>query len=138
MIKISQTLKWCCLALLFLLGGTLVQAQTKAQLNGIVTTEAGEPLSGVTVTVRLAGSKDTLSISSDERGVFVVTALNTGSKYNFNFTHIGFQEQQVKNFEIKAGVNNSMIVRMKEVPAGLNEVVVIGYGSVKKKDLTGA
>ncbi len=51
---------------------------------------------------------------------------------------MGYQEQTVKNFEIKAGVNNSMIVRMKELPAGLNEVVVIGYGSVKKKDLTGA
>lgn len=138
MIIISQTLKWCCMALLFLLGTAVVQAQTKAQLNGIVTTEAGEPLGGVTITVRLVNAKDTQSLSSDERGVFVVMALLPGSKYNFSFSHIGFQEQQVKNFEIKSGVNNSMIVRMKEVPDGLNEVVVIGYGSVKKKDLTGA
>jgi TonB-linked SusC/RagA family outer membrane protein len=140
MITNSKPFHWCCFVLLFLLGTVTAQAQTKAQLNGIVTSGSGDPLDGVSITVRLTSSKDkeVQSLSTNDKGVFQVSALNPGSRYSFTFSHVGYQEQTVKNFEIKAGVNNSMIVRMKELPAGLNEVVVIGYGSVKKKDLTGA
>ncbi|NML20808.1 TonB-dependent receptor [Pseudoflavitalea sp. G-6-1-2] len=133
-----KMLNRCLMLVLLLAGAVSVNAQQKAQLNGIVTTESGDPLSSVSISVILVNSKDTQSLSSNDKGLFSVTNLQPGSKYHFSFSHVGFQVQTVKNFEIRVGVNNSIIIRMKEQPAGLNEIVVIGYGSVKKKDLTGA
>ncbi len=134
----NKSKKWCCSSLLFLFWTVSLWAQSKTQLNGIVTTESGEALNGVSITVTMAGSKEKQSLSTNEKGVFTLTGLAPNSKYNFTFTHVGYQEYTVRNFEIKAGVTNSLIVRMKEASAGLNEVVVIGYGAVKKKDVTGA
>lgn len=130
--------QWCWLSLVAMLCTSQVLAQEKVQLKGIVTTESGAVLSGVSITVNAVDSKDKQSFTSNEKGVFLINGLVAKTKYHFEFTHVGYQLYEVKGFEIKAGVNNSLIVRMKEAAAGLNEVVVIGYGTVKKKDVTGA
>ncbi len=85
MITNSKPFHWCCLVLLFLLGTATAQAQTKAQLNGIVTTGSGDPLDGVSITVRLAGSKDkeVQSLSTDDKGVFMVSALSARQQVQF-------------------------------------------------------
>ncbi|MFT3825328.1 MAG: TonB-dependent receptor [Chitinophagaceae bacterium] len=134
----NSIIKWCMLSLLALLYTVPVLAQEKAQLSGIVTTESGEALSGVSVTVTSADQKEKQSLSTNEKGVFTVTGLIAKTKYSLSFSHVGYEPYQVKSFEVKAGVNNSLIVRMKEAAAGLNEIVVIGYGAVKKRDVTGA
>lgn len=139
MIALNQTIiKWCWLSLLAMLCTTWVYAQEKVQLKGIVSAESGEMLNGVSITVNANDSKDKQSYTTNEKGVFTVSGLLPKSKYHFVFTHVGYQAYEVKAFEIRAGVNNTLIVRMKEASSGLNEVVVIGYGSVKKKDVTGA
>src|ERR1041384_6564187 len=100
----------------------------------MVTAENGAPISGVTITVTAANSKETPAFFSDEKGAFIITGLTTGNKYHFSFSHVAYQQQHVRNFEVKAGVNNGLLIRMKEVLSGLNEIVVIGYGAVKKRD----
>lgn len=108
------------------------------QLSGIVTAENGAVLEGVSITVTAAGTGERQSLSTNAKGLFTVNGLTVGSKYHFTFTYVGYEPYHVNGFEIKAGVNNSLIVRMKDATAGLNEVVVIGYGTVKKRDVTGA
>jgi TonB-linked SusC/RagA family outer membrane protein len=112
--------------------------QDKVELKGMVTAEDGAILAGVSITVQGEGNKEKQTYTTNDKGVFTLDGLVAGSKYHFTFTHVGYQPYYVKGFGIKAGVNNSLIVRMKEVSSGLNEVVVIGYGAVKKKDVTGA
>ncbi|UCJ07618.1 TonB-dependent receptor [Chitinophaga pendula] len=136
--QLRKIVKWCSLGLIALCWTSSIQAQSKAQVNGMVTAENGEPISGVTITVTAGTAKETPAFFSDDKGAFTITGLVTGNKYHFTFSHVGYQQQQIRNFEVKTGVNNGLLIRMKEVLSGLNEIVVIGYGAVKKRDLTGA
>lgn len=131
------TNKWC-LCLIALVLSLSLKAQEKPQLTGIVTSEKGEALIGVGVNIVATGTTEKQTLATNEKGVFSVSGLKPGSKYQFTFSFIGFEKYVIKDFIIKAGANNSLIIRMKEAASDLNEVVVIGYGSVLKKDVTGA
>jgi len=113
-------------------------AQEKTQLTGIVTSEKGEALSNVSISMVAASTKEARNFSTNEKGLFTAAGLKTGERYEFTFSSVGYEIYLLKNFEMKSGANNSVIIRMKQAAAGLNEVVVIGYGSVLKKDVTGS
>ncbi|WP_315823716.1 carboxypeptidase regulatory-like domain-containing protein [Paraflavitalea speifideaquila] len=134
----DSIVKWCWPGLLALLCTMAAYGQEKVELKGMITAEDGAVLAGVSIAVQGEGSKEKQNHTTNDKGVFTLDGLVAGNKYHFTFTHVGYQPYYVKGFGIKAGVNNSLIVRMKEVSSGLNEVVVIGYGAVKKKDVTGA
>jgi len=121
-----------------LLFTTIVGAQEKMQLKGMVMSEAGETLKGVSIGAKNSAGQSVQSTVSDEKGLFVIDGLVSGANYDISFTHVGFESYNLKKFEVRTGTNNSLIIRMKEASLGLNEVVVIGYGAVKKKDVTGA
>lgn len=93
---------------------------------GVVTDEAGEPLIGVTVLVK-GSSQGTVT---DVEGKFLLTA-NVGDVLQFSY--IGYVPQNVRLKDMKL-----LRVVLREDANLLDEVVVIGYGSMKKKDLTGA
>ncbi|SHK61769.1 SusC/RagA family TonB-linked outer membrane protein [Xylanibacter ruminicola] len=102
-------------------------AQSKT-VKGKVTDGSHEPLIGVSVTIK--GTNNT-GVITDVNGNYSITVPNEKSVLLFNY--IGFSEAE-QNVGNKSTVN----VEMKEDNIGLDEVVVIGYGSVKRKDLTGA
>jgi TonB-dependent starch-binding outer membrane protein SusC len=113
------------LLLLAVIGFTaFASAQT---VTGTVTDSKGEPVSGISVTVK-GTSKGT---STNAQGVFTLNDVASGA--TLLFTGSGFSSQSVK-----VGSNSSYNVTMQATVANLNEVVVIGYGSVRKKDLTGS
>ncbi|MEO6893554.1 MAG: carboxypeptidase-like regulatory domain-containing protein, partial [Ginsengibacter sp.] len=97
-----------------------------AAITGTVTDSKGNPLQGVTVLVK--GSKN--GTSTDESGHFSLEAPENGTLI---VSIVGYTTQQVP-------VNNRRNIDIVLVSANseLNEVVVIGYGTAKKKDLTGA
>lgn len=96
-------------------------------VHGYVKNSEGEPLIGVTVNV--VGT-NTYAIS-DINGRYEIVA-KPGSKLDFNY--IGFSSQVVP---VSQGQTQRDIV-MVEDKEDLDEVVVIGYGTAKKKDLTGS
>ncbi|WP_264544363.1 MULTISPECIES: SusC/RagA family TonB-linked outer membrane protein [Flavobacterium] len=113
------------LLLLLMLPATLL-AQSK--LSGIVTDKKlGEPLPGVNVLVK--GTTNGVSTGFD--GGFILTNLKQGDIITFSF--LGFTEQTITF----TGQNN-ITIGLQEESSKLDEVVVIGYGSVKKKDATGS
>ncbi len=113
------------LLLLLLLPATLL-AQSK--LTGIVTDKKlGEPLPGVNVLVK--GTTNGVSTGFD--GSFTLTNLKQGDIITFSY--LGFTEQSITF----TGQNN-ITIGLQEESSKLDEVVVIGYGSVKKKDATGS
>ena len=100
----------------------------KRTVTGVVTDTNNEPLIGVTVTPKgHAGS----GVITDLNGKYSIQ-VNDGNE-SLVFSYVGYLQQ-----EQKAGKQGSLNIVMKEDNVGLDEVVVIGYGSVKRRDLTGS
>ena len=100
------------------------QTRPVGLIKGSVTSDSGEPLTGVTVKVANGGNGTVTDID----GNFSVNAA-PGSLLTFSYT--GFKPQTVKAQE-------GMQVVLQSSVNDLNEVVVVGYGTQKKANLTGA
>ena len=102
-------------------------AYAQKTVTGTVKDATGEPMIGVSVVV------DGTSIGgvTDLDGNFTIQKVpNSGV---LKFSYVGYKEQKVS----VAG-KNSLDIVLQEDAMGLDEVVVVGYGTMKKKDLTGA
>ncbi|MGE7776526.1 SusC/RagA family TonB-linked outer membrane protein [Chitinophaga sp. NPDC101104] len=126
--------------LLLLFIPLLVQAQQQPKVTGAVLDEQSSPIPGVNVRVRNDQDSTQQFITvTDENGIFVFTRLNANSRYSFTFTHIGFEPQTLKNQLVKEADNNSIMVKLSDSKnSSLSEVVVVGYGTQKKVNLTGS
>ena len=100
--------------------------QSLISIRGTVKDENGNPLPGVSVIIKETG-KGT-STSSD--GSFKIDA-NVGDVLEFSF--VGYEKRMVT-----VGTNNNLSIVMKVEATMGNDVVVIGYGTIKKRDLTGS
>jgi TonB-linked SusC/RagA family outer membrane protein len=96
-------------------------------VTGTVTDNKGEPLPGVSIKIK---GTNTATIS-DVNGGFRLN-LPTGNE-TLVFSFLGF-----KTLEVPAAGRNNLTITLEDEISNLEEVVVIGYGTVKKKDLTGA
>ena len=113
------------------------QEQTGA-VNGIVRSEAGKPLGDVSVIATNLVTGLTSGSQTDSSGVFKFNKLPATGRYSFAFSSIGFESQTLSGYSIKGGGSVSIIVHMKEQANTLNEIVVVGYGTQRKSQLTGA
>lgn len=111
---------------LFLLLSNALWAQTKT-VTGQVTDANGAGVAGVSVTAR--GSNNGTSTSPD--GIFSITVPSTAT--TLVFSSVGYATQ-----EVAIGANNTVSVRLQTAAGNLNEVVVVGYGTQRRKDVTGA
>ena len=114
------------LRMLSLLLGLFLSVSAFAQIDvkGHVKDATGEPIIGATV--RVDGTQT--ATVTDFDGIFVLKA-NQGA--DITITYIGYQPQTVK-------AAPTVEVILQDDAAVLNEVVVIGYGAVRKSDLTGS
>ena len=113
------------LAVLFLL--CMIPLGMNAQtVKGTVSDEAGEPIIGATVKVQ--GSND--ATVTDFNGYFSIKA---SSDATLNISYVGYLPQNVK-----VGGKSNISVTLKEDTQLLNDVVVIGYGTMKKSDISGS
>ncbi|WP_153797931.1 SusC/RagA family TonB-linked outer membrane protein [Foetidibacter luteolus] len=111
--------------LLFLVS---VQVMAQVQVTGTVTNDKdASPLAGVSVTVK--GSTTGTATGAD--GKYSIQVPGATAVLVFSFT--GFANQ-----ELTVGSQTSINVSLKESAASLDEVVVIGYGTARKSDLTGS
>lgn len=112
------------LAFLVLAFSAQVMAQTK--VNGTVKDDQGEILTGVSVLVK--GTK--VSAVTNQDGNYQIT-LPAGSN-TLVFSYLGYESKET------AAVGNVINVSLKSSVSTLNDVVVIGYGTTTRKDLTGS
>ena len=96
-------------------------------VQGTVTGENKETLIGVSVKVKNTG----IGVSTDVNGKFVMNVPSGESVLVFSY--IGYQAA-----EVTVGNQKTIDVSLKPVDNNLSEVVIIGYGTVQKKDLTGS
>ena len=104
----------------------IVIAQNR-QVTGKVSDESGSGLPGVSVTVK----GTTQGSITDATGNYSVSV--SGSNTTLVFSYIGYVNQ-----EIVVGSQSQVNVKLAEDVANLSEVVVVGYGTQKKSQMTGA
>ncbi|MCL5129827.1 TonB-dependent receptor [Algibacter sp. L4_22] len=114
------------LLLMTLLIGYASTSWGQAKVSGVVTDGQNVPIPGVNVIIK--GTSN--GAATDFDGKFQLNA-KSGDVLTFSF--IGFITQ-----ELTYNGQKSLNVKLEEDAAQLDEVVVIGYGSVKRTDLTGA
>ena len=124
---------------IFLLFQSGLTAQEKQSLvKGFITNSNNEPLFGVSVVIRNTATNFTSGTTSDSSGNFSFSQLPAGGPYSFNFSAIGYDLQTLSGYNIKEDITLSLVVKMKSNAESLNQVVVVGYGTQKRKDLTGS
>ncbi len=121
-------LKFLLVLLISAFANTFSFAQTNVTVSGKVSDpDTKMPLPGVSVTVR---GKATIGVITDEKGNYAIT-VPAGAVLVFSYLSNAPEEIVVS----KSGIKN---VLLSSTAKSMDEVVVIGFGSRKKKDVTGA
>ena len=121
----ASWLKSLFLLVCLVLSGTTVFAQEKT-VTGVITDSFNEPLIGASIVVQ--GTTNGVITDLDGKYSIKVTPGAT-----LQFSYVGMEKQSVK-----VGNQSVINVQLKDDSQMLAETVVIGYGSAKKRDLTGS
>ncbi|MGV3588243.1 MAG: SusC/RagA family TonB-linked outer membrane protein [Adhaeribacter sp.] len=103
--------------------------QVQLTVTGKVTSPTGEGLPGVTVVLK----GTTIGATTDVEGQYSLNVPDASSQGTLVFSYIGFVTQ-----EVPLNGRTTVNVSLKDDAKALEEVVVIGYGTQTKRDLTGA
>jgi len=118
--------RWVSFILLCVLFTQNAFSQTKT-ITGKVSDDKGAPIQGATITAKGTSA----GASSKADGTYSITIPGTATV--LSFSSVGFTAR-----EITIGSQTSIDVSLVASQNNLNEVVVIGYGTARKKDLTGS
>ena len=122
--KTRQNSKFRLVLWVMLLFVTLTASAQQVKVTGTVTDPGGEPLVGVSVKAGATGA------ITDIDGKYSVDVASSGT---ISFSYVGFE-----TIMEKVNGRKTINVTLKEKNDVLNEVVVIGYGTMDKKELTSA
>ncbi|MDI1307025.1 MAG: TonB-dependent receptor plug domain-containing protein, partial [bacterium] len=114
--------------MLFLVFSSIIYGQSeKIKISGKLVDENNQPLPGASVLVKGTNS----GAVTDFEGSYSILVGNASS--TLTFTYIGYDQKEI-------AVGNQTTVNVKLTPTNntLNEVVVVGYGTQKKSDVTGS
>jgi TonB-linked SusC/RagA family outer membrane protein len=136
--KVIYQRLWGFLCVLVMMTGTTSAQQTTGAVKGIVKSDKEEPLQGVTVTVQNKNKSFTRNATSDERGMFYFGNIPEGGPYSFTFSYVGYEQRTLDGYNYHSDAMISLSVKLTKVNQALDEVVVVGYGTERKGDLTGA
>ena len=104
-----------------------LQSGQSHEIKGKVTNTAGDPIPGATVSIK----GTTSGTITDANGNFVLSKVSDGSTLIFTF--VGMKSQEVKS-DGKSTIN----IQLEEETIGIEEVVAVGYGTQKKRDIIGS
>ena len=110
----------------WLLAAVSLVTMAQQTVKGSVKDSSGEPLIGVSVIV----NGKPLAVT-DTDGCFTIPSASASTKVEFSY--IGYQSQTVV-----VGRKTQLDITLRDDTHALNEVVVVGYGTLKKADLTGS
>jgi TonB-dependent starch-binding outer membrane protein SusC len=101
-------------------------SSTLKKITGLVTDEKGDPIIGATI-LEINSNQGTVT---DYNGYFSLNVINDGQ---IKISYVGYESQTVS-----ISGKSSLKVSMTQTSKDLEEIVVVGYGTQRKKDLTGA
>lgn len=106
---------------------TYKDADPSTKITGIVSNDKGEPVAAVTVTEKNSQN----AVTTDESGAFTINVNSENATLVFSSVGYESQERSISDLTL-------LNVVMKTTNKALDEVVVVGYGTQKRKDLTGS
>src|SRR5690242_11997598 len=106
----------------------LFAQQPSHVIDGTISNEKGEPLEGVVVNVKNSDE----SVATNASGKFSISV--NKPKATLVISHVGYLEKEVEVTQSSSNLNIVLSINTRE----LGEVVVVGYGTVKRSDVTGA
>jgi TonB-dependent SusC/RagA subfamily outer membrane receptor len=106
---------------------TQVSFAQERKLSGKVSDEKGIALPGVTVTIKETNQV----VSTDDQGSFTINVTSNGK--NILFKYLGMEDQ-----EVLIGNKSIFNITLNPSQTTLADVVIVGYGAMKKSDLTGS
>jgi outer membrane receptor protein involved in Fe transport len=101
-------------------------AQSANEIKGQVNDESGQPVTYASVVAKNQTTGATTSTQTDSLGIFTYRNLAAGGPYSFVVSHVGFQTQTLSGYDIKTDANISLLIKLRPVENGLNEVIVTG------------
>lgn len=108
-------------------GNTISPQPQEKEIRGQVTDSKGVPLPGVTVLLK----GTTIGITTGNDGRYILKVPNDAKTLVFSFVGMASKE-------IEIGSQSSINTSLTEDIIGIDEVVVVGYGTMKKSDVTGS
>lgn len=119
--------KLTILLVLLLLGGIQVALAQKTITGKVTSKEDGSGIPGATVVV----TGTTVGTTTDITGKFTLSV--PANAVSLHVSYIG-----MKPMDVEIGTSKEILVSLESEAVALDEVVVVGYGTQKKRDLTGA
>ena len=104
-----------------------LQAQEKIQIKGKVLDNAGKPLAGASVIIKGGNS----GVTCNDAGVFTV---NVTTNKILTISATGYESKDIK----VSSDSKNLIVQLIQKTTELDQVIVVGYGTQRKKDVTGS
>lgn len=112
--------------LLLLLLPSAVQAQNNSRIKGHITNEQGQPVAGAAVMIKGSAA----GTSTNDKGDFEIIASPNAILL---ISSVGYSAK-----EIKVNGQQNLLISLITMKADLGEVVVVGYGTQRKRDITGS
>ncbi len=126
-------MRWLMLLLLLtVLQASSAWAQATGRITGQVTNEGGQPLTGAVVNVVASGQ----GVITGADGRFVLNGVRVGPQ-TVRVTLLGYAEQALP-VTVVAGVPANLAFHLKLQAVALDAVVAVGYGTVRRGNLTGS
>src|SRR5690348_6223647 len=122
--SITKTKLFLCMLLLTMCCHIqlISNAQGFNDIKGQVNDESGQPVTYASVTAKNQSTGATTTTQTDSLGIFTYHNLPAGGPYSFIISHVGFQTQTISGYDIKSDANISLLIKLKAVENGLNEV----------------
>lgn len=112
--------------------------QARPQVSGTVRDDLGEVLPNASVVALNEKTKYSAGVRTDTNGVFRFSGLPEEGHYTFSVSYVGFETQQRNNVVLKNGATITFAVKLARSTSTLNDIVVIGYGTAKRKNVVGS
>ncbi len=130
----KQIIVFVFTSLVFCIGTSAQEKVTK--VTGIVRSQSGATLANVSVIAKNITSNFTAGTETDSSGLFTFLKLPLNGKYSFSFSCIGYEPQTLNGYVLKNEENTSIIIKLKDSITLLGDVVVVGYGTLKKQQVS--
>ena len=112
-----------------------LSAQGQGSVSGTVKTETGDAVVSASITAENSSTKSKTTVTSDGEGVFTFSGLANG-RYTFTVSYVGYNTETVTGTVSDAGLQLAVVLKI--AAQSLEDIVVVGYGTQRKKDVTGA
>ena len=114
-------------------------AQTAAgSVRGMVLGTNDQPSAGASVLIRNSRTNFSAGTSTDSTGGFSFARVPVSGAYTLSISAVGYETQTLSNVTVKEGENPALQISLKGNVANLEQVVVVGYGTQRKSDVTGS